>query len=288
MVQAIRAFFLAEGYLEIETPILIPAPAPELHIDAVPAKGGFLQTSPELCMKRLLAAGYGKIFQICRCFRQGERGDLHIPEFTILEWYRSHAAYQDLMMECESMLQSVAKQLGLGQVIEYQGKAIHLGGPWNRITVQEAFEAYGSLSLEQAMEKGGFETCMVKEIEPRLGSPKPTFLYDYPAQMAALARLEPDDDRFAERFELYMGGVELANAFSELRDPGEQRARFQGEGTKRRELGKETYPLPEKFLDALALMPEAAGIALGVDRLAMILADSPTIDGVVAFTPEEL
>lgn len=288
MVQAIRNFFWGEGYLEVETPFLIPAPAPELHIDAVPVGTLYLHTSPELCMKRLLAAGYERIFQLCRCFRQGERGDLHLPEFTILEWYRSHAGYRDLMSECEAFVKAVAKDLGLSERIQYQGKAVDLGGPWERITVHEAFERYAALSVEESMEKGCFDTCMVEEIEPHLGSPKPTYLCDYPAPMAALARLKPDDGRLAERFELYMGGVELANAFSELKDPAEQRARFQREKRRREEQGKEAYPLPGKFLKSLALMPDAAGIALGIDRLTMILSDSTTIDQVVAFTPEEL
>jgi len=288
MVQAIRDFFVRKGYLEVETPVLIPAPAPELHIDAVPAKRGFLQTSPELCMKRLLATGYGRIFQVCRCFRRGERGDLHLPEFTILEWYRAHAGYKDIMSECEAMIQFVAQDLGLLQKIHYRGKTIDLSGRWERITVHEAFDRHASLPLDEAMEKGRFEACMVEEIEPHLGSPKPTFLCDYPASMAALARLKPDDTRLAERFELYMSGVELANAFSELTDPGEQRARFQREKERREEQGKEAYPFPGKFLDALALMPDAGGIALGIDRLAMIFSDSATIDEVVTFTPEEL
>jgi len=288
MVQAIRDFFAREGYLEVETPILIPAPAPELHIDAVPAKGGFLQTSPELCMKRLLATGYGRIFQMCRCFRQGERGALHLPEFTILEWYRAHAGYKDLMFECEAMIQSVARDLGLSQMIQYQGSTIDLSSPWERMTVHEAFEQYAPSPRQESMEKDRFDTCMVEDIEPHLGRPKPTFLCDYPASMAALARLKPGNARLAERFELYMGGVELANAFSELTDTAEQRARFQREKKRREEQGKEAYPLPEKFLDALTLMPDAAGIALGIDRLAMIFSDSATIDEVVTFTPEEL
>ena len=288
MVQTIRDFFVHRGYLEVETPILIRAPAPELHIDAVPAKGGFLQTSPELCMKRLLAAGYERIFQMCKCFRQGERGSLHLPECTILEWYHAHAGYRDLMAECETMIQSVAQDLGFSQKIQYQGSTIDVTSPWDRMTVHEAFDRYAALPLQESMEKDRFDECMVEDIEPRLGSPKPTFLYDYPAPMAALARLKPENVGLAERFELYMGGIELANAFSELTDPGEQRTRFQWEKTKRKELGKEVYPLPEKFLGALALMPDSAGIALGVDRLAMIFSDSATIDDVVAFTPEEL
>lgn len=288
MVHAVRDFFVHRGYLEVETPVLIPAPAPELHIDAVPAGHDYLHTSPELCMKRLLAAGYERIFQICRCFRQGERGDLHLPECTILEWYRAGAEYRDLMTQCEALIRSVARELGFSQILEYQGSAIDLTGPWERITVSEAFRRYAFVTVQESMANGRFDEVMVEAVEPHLGSPKPTFLYDYPVPMAALARLKPEDARFAERFELYMGGLELANAFSELTDPEEQRTRFQQEKARRMELGKETYPLPEKFLAALDLMPEAAGIALGIDRLTMIFSDRATIDEVVAFTPEDL
>ncbi len=288
MVQAIRDFFVRRGYVEVETPVLIPAPAPELHIDAVEAPPMYLHTSPELCMKRLLAAGYERIFQMCKCFRQGERGELHLPEFTILEWYRTHAGYEDFMYECEALLQAVAGELNRSPTVKYQGKILDLEGPWERITVHEAFERYADLSLDEAMERGCFDACMLEEIEPHLGIGKPTFLYDYPASMAALSRLKPSDRSVAERFELYMGGVELANAFSELTDAVEQRKRFQHERAERKKLGKEAYPVPEKFLEALGLMPEAGGIALGIDRLAMIFSDSRTIDEVVAFTPEEL
>jgi lysyl-tRNA synthetase class 2 len=288
MVHAIRDFFVRRGYLEVETPALIPAPAPELHIDAVPVGRCYLHTSPELCMKRLLAAGYERIFQICKCFRHGERGRLHLPECTILEWYRAGAEYRDLMTQCEALIRSVARELGFSQILEYQGSAIDLTGPWERITVSEAFRRYAFVTVQESMANGRFDEVMVEAVEPHLGSPKPTFLYDYPVPMAALARLKPEDARFAERFELYMGGLELANAFSELTDPEEQRTRFQQEKARRMELGKETYPLPEKFLAALDLMPEAAGIALGIDRLTMIFSDRATIDEVVAFTPEDL
>jgi elongation factor P--(R)-beta-lysine ligase len=288
MVHAVRDFFVHRGYLEVETPVLIPAPAPELHIDAVPAGHDYLHTSPELCMKRLLAAGYERIFQICRCFRQGERGDLHLPECTILEWYRANASYDGIMSECEDMIRSVAGTLGFSQNMQYQGRPLDLTGPWQRMTVCEAFQRYAPLPVEESMKKGCFDELMVQAVEPRLGAPRPTFLYDYPASMAALARLKPGNPTVAERFELYISGIELANAFSELRDTEEQLARFQQEKTRRSELGKAVYPLPEKFLAALQFMPEAAGIALGIDRLAMIFTDRARVDDVVAFTPEEL
>jgi lysyl-tRNA synthetase class 2 len=288
IIQAVRDFFLADGYLEIETPILIPAPAPELHIDAIQAGDHFLHTSPELCMKRLLAAGYPKIFQVCRCFREGERGSGHLPEFTLLEWYRAGSDYRDLMDECEELLLHIAKSMGLGQTLRYQDKEIDLTRPWPRLKVKDAFPRYAGVSLEHALAAGSFDEMMVTRVEPCLGFPKPTFLYDYPSSLAALARTKGSEPEFAERFELYVAGVELANAFSELTDVGEQQRRFEQERAGRHHLGKKTYPMPAKFLDALSSMPESAGIALGVDRLVMLFCDRKDIDSVVSFTPEEL
>jgi lysyl-tRNA synthetase class 2 len=288
IIQAVRLFFAGRGYLEVETPCLIPAPAPEIHIDAVAAGSGFLQTSPELCMKRLLAAGYPRIFQICRCFRQAERGEAHLPEFTMLEWYRSGADYMGLMDECEEMIIEVSRAIGFGQKIAYEALEIDLRKPWLRIPLREAFHRYASLSLEDTLSSGRFDEVMVAEIEPNLGFPRPVFLYDYPASLAALARIKKEDPRVAERFELYVAGLELANAFSELTDPQEQAARFLRDQEKRRDLGKTIYPLAEKFLRALPHMPECAGIALGVDRLAMLFCNQKSIDNVVSFTPEEL
>ncbi len=288
LLQAIRHFFTEKNYLEVETPYLIPAPAPEFHIDAVAGGGVFLHTSPELCMKRLLAAGYPRIFQICKCFRQGERGGRHLPEFTLLEWYRAETDYLGLMDECEELVGFVLKELSLPPILEFQGKTLDLHRPWLRFTVQEAFEQYASIPLEQALERGRFDETLVVEIEPHLGFPKPVFIYCYPSALAALARVSKDSPSVAERFELYVAGLELANAFSELTDSAEQRARFEMEMAKRKQYGKPVYPMPEKFLRSLPFMPEAAGIALGVDRLVMLLSDQEEIDPVVSFTPEEL
>ncbi len=288
MLQAVRQFFIEKGYIEVETPYLIPAPAPEVHIDAITAGNLFLHTSPELCMKRLLAAGFDKIFQICKCFRKGERGGLHLPEFTMLEWYRTDIDYEGLMDECEELISHVTVRLGFAGVLDFQGKRISLERPWEKITVTEAFKNYASVSLEFAIHTECFDEIMVKEIEPRLGNAGPTILYDYPASMGALARLKPDGSGFAERFEIYMGGLELANGFSELTDSEEQRLRFTIDEEKRRLAGKKPYPVPEKFLSSLTQIHEAAGIALGIDRLAMIFSDSREIDHVVSFTPEDL
>ena len=288
LVHEIRRFFLERNYLEVETPLLIPAPAPEVHIDVIHAGDCYLHPSPELCMKRLLSAGYPRIFQISKCFRNGERGSLHLPEFTLLEWYRTGIDYKILMQECEALIVSVSEGIGTGDRVDYRGKAIDISPPWEKISVVEAFNHYASLDMETAFKKGCFDEVMVQEIEPNLGVTKPTLLYDYPASLAALARLKPNNPEFAERFEIYISGLELANGFSELTDPQEQRARFEKDQLNRRQSGKEVYPTAEKFLKALEYMPEAAGIALGVDRLAMIFSDSPKIDDVVSFTPEEL
>ncbi|MBW1780802.1 MAG: EF-P lysine aminoacylase GenX [Deltaproteobacteria bacterium] len=289
MVQSIRAFFVDREYLEVETPQLISAPAPEAHIETIGAAGRYLQPSPELCMKRLLASGYPRIFQISKCFRKGERGVRHLPEFSLLEWYRTGIDYGELMEECEMLIPFVSQRLNRGETITYQGREIDLKRPWERLSVTAAFDRYARVSLQRALEEGRFDQVMVEEIEPHLGMTRPTFLYDYPACMAALARLKPGNETVAERFEIYLAGLELANGFSELRDPVEQRARFEAVRQSRRggTAGKETDPMPESFLRSLQDMPEAAGIALGVDRLAMVFFDAPDIDHVVSFTPEE-
>ena len=288
ILQGIRQFFIEESYLEVETPQRIPTPAPESHIDAIPSDTWFLHTSPELCMKRMMAAGFDKIFQICRCWRERERGSLHLPEFTLLEWYRTGADYHSLMEECEELMRFVATFISLGQKTYFRGQEIDLSGSWERISVKEAFRCYSKTSMAEAMEENLFDEIMVQEIEPNLGVGKPTFIYDYPAQRGALARLKKEDPSVAERFELYMGGLELANGFSELVDSEEQRRRFHMENENRQSFGKRIYSIPDKFLAELDNMPPSAGIALGVDRLVMVFLDVETIDEVVAFTPEEL
>jgi len=288
ILQEIRRFFSDRGYLEVETPHRIPAPAPESYIDAIASGTWFLHTSPEICMKRMLAAGYEKIFQLCRCWREGERGSQHIPEFTLLEWYRAGCDYKELMEECQDLILAVASGLGLEKKMTYRGQEIDLGGPWARISVEEAFQRCSQISMGEALEQDLFDEIMVRDIEPRLGLEKPIFIYDYPAQRRAMARLKRDDRTVAERFELYIGGLELANAFSELIDTEEQRKHLLQENANRHALGKPTYPMPEKFLGELANMPPSAGIALGVDRLVMVFLDAESIDEVVAFTPEEL
>lgn len=285
---AVRRFFALHAYLEVETPIRIPAPLPEVHIDAQPSGKWFLQTSPEACMKRLLAAGLPRIFQICKCFRQGERGSRHLPELTMLEWYTAQADYGHMMTQCEALIGFIAQAVVAGLDMSYRKHMIDLRPPWQRLAVADAFKKYGGMSMEEALRADRFDEVMGIEIEPHLGWTHPVFIYDYPAQCGALARTKPGNPQLVERFELYIGGIELCNAFSELTDPEEQRRRFEQEAVQRYENGKTVYPSPDRFLDDLALMPEATGNALGLDRLIMLFADAETIDEVVAFTPEQL
>jgi len=287
IIQAIRQFFIDHDYLEIETPCRIPEPTPEAFIDSILSESWFLQTSPELCMKKLVASGLSRIFQLCKCFRANERSDTHLQEFTLLEWYRSGANYEQLMDECEQLFIHIAQLLNQKNEIDYQGSSIFLTPPWKRISVTEAFNKFAQISLDEAIQKDLFDEIMVYEIEPALGL-QPVFLYDYPKERAALARLSSHNPNIAERFELYIGGHELANAFSELTDPIEQRERFQNEINERMAFQKPVYPIPESFLHILKGLPETAGIALGIDRLVMLFANVATIDQVVAFTMEEL
>ncbi|ETR73720.1 MAG: lysyl-tRNA synthetase [Candidatus Magnetoglobus multicellularis str. Araruama] len=287
ILYVIRNFFLSNNYIEVTTPCRIPEPTPEAFIDSISSEKWYLQTSPELCMKKLIASGLTHIFQICQCFRANERSDSHLSEFTLLEWYRTDASYMDIMHECEQLINQIARVLEKGDMIIYQGKKISLASPWQRISVSEAFDTFGSLSMSQAIEKDQFDEVMVYEIEPALGM-QPVILYDYPKERAALARLKADQPDLAERFELYIGGHELANAFSELCDPNEQSNRFETELAERKACGKKTYPTPHSFLKALRLLPETAGIALGIDRLVMLFTDTATIDDVVPFTSDDL
>ena len=284
IIQQIRAFFIEHYFLEVETPHRLPANAPELYIDAVEAEDWFLQTSPELCMKRLLAAGYEKIFQICRCWRSGERSTRHLPEYTMLEWYRSKQDYHALMADCENLLCSIHSN----STLRWQGHSVKLQKPWPRLTVAEAFSRYSSISLPDALAQGEFDTAIALEIEPNLPTDQPVFLIDYPLQQASLARRKATNPEVAERFELYIAGMELANGFSELTDAQEQRQRFASEEFQRRKQGKTPYPTADPFLNELDALDSAAGIALGIDRLIMLLCDLPRIDDCVTFTPELL
>lgn len=290
IVRAIRSFFWDRGFLEVETPLLIPANAPEEHINPITALPWQLQTSPEICMKRLLCRGHQKLFQISHCWRADERGIRHLSEFTMLEWYRADSDYNSLVADCEELLQHVAFVcLAETPVYRYKDSKINPFAPWVKISVQEAFLRFSNTNVWECLKKGIYEEVLTESVEPALAKfSSPVILIDYPAELSALSRLKPGQPELAERFELYLGGLELANGFSELNDPVLQRQRFGEANRLRLSDGRSELPLPERFLDELGRMPPAAGIALGVDRLVMLAAGADSIDEVVAFTPERL
>lgn len=285
--RAVRSFFEEQGFLEVQTPAVTAAPAPESHIEPIPLQeSGCLITSPELHMKRLLAAGYEKIYQICRVFRRAERGRLHHPEFTLLEWYRLHRDYTALQRDCRGLLEAVCRNTHRDAGWEFRGNRLDVTAPWEEFTVSQAFRSRALWDPVEDWDAERFEEDLVLKVEPCLGFPAPCFLTHYPSQQAALARTCPHDPAVAERFELYWAGIELANGFSELTDPGEQRRRFEIVLKAREAAGLPVYPLPEAFLHSLDHLKPCAGIALGLDRLVMILTDSASLDEVVAFPPE--
>ena len=288
IIKAVRSFFESRGFLEVETPLRIPANAPEEHIDPVMSGAFYLQTSPEICMKRLLCRGHDKIFQICKCWRSGERGSRHVPEFTMLEWYRSNSNYYDLMKDCEELLAYVCDACFSSKSVCYNSKVIAMNEGAIAITVSTAFDNFSEISMEDAVRDGSFDERMATQIEPALVRDRPVILMDYPIEMAALSRPQPGNPSVAERFELYAGGLELANGFSELNDSSEQRKRFAQANQKRMGAANTFLPVPEPFLQELSVMPPSAGIALGIDRLVMLFSDTETIDDVIAFTPEQL
>jgi lysyl-tRNA synthetase class 2 len=287
VVGLIRAFFEQEGFLEVQTPLLTAAPAPEVHIRPIPAGPSFfLSTSPELHMKRLLAAVFEKIFQITRSFRAGEQGRFHHPEFTILEWYRSGGDYKDLQRDCQNLVRSVCRGVARDSGLCFHGSRLDFEAPWERLSVAGAFQKFAGWEPGARPDEDRFDLDMSLKVQKNLGFPTPCILEDYPASLAALARLKPENPEVAERFELFWAGVELANGFSELTDPVEQRMRFLSAIESKKRLEGIDYPLPEAFLASLEHLGPCAGIALGVDRLIMLVTDAPTIDDVVAFGPQ--
>lgn len=265
IVRAIRAFFDARGFVEVATPVLIDAPAPEPHIDCPRAGKGFLRASPELQMKKLLAAGMEKIYQIGPCFREGEFGSRHNPEFTMIEWYRRGATYLDIARDLEDLLRALSPSLA-PEVLR-------------RLSVREAYRRFAGWDPWVGdWNQDAFDYDMATKVEPAICE-GPVFLMDYPPQAASLAKLNGD---IAERWEFYWKGMELANCFTELCDRGEQRARFLAAREERRALGESDYPLDEEFLEMLPLISSAAGVALGVDRLVAALLGETDIHAVMA------
>lgn len=276
IVSAMRAFFDGLGFVEVDTPVRIAAPAPEPHIDcpvvASPECGNsvsYLRASPELQMKKLLAAGMDRIYQIGPCFREGERGTRHSPEFTMIEWYRGHADYLAILEDCESLFRRLVAVVG-GDASECS---------FRRIMVRDAYLMWAGWDPWLAWNQDRFDLDMAAKIEPALRREGAVFLMDYPPQAASLARLRGD---VAERWEFYVDGMELANCFSELCDPDEQRRRFVAARDERRSLGEADYPIDEDFLSGLGSIGSAAGVALGVDRLVMTLLGVRQIDRVRA------
>ena len=283
MLRAIRGFFLDNGFIEVETPVLVDFPALELNIDAERTSSGYLRTSPELAMKKMLAAGYERIFEVGPCFRRGERGSLHNPEYTMLEWYRAHDGYMDVLTDARTLICRIAQDVLGSTRITHGGSEIELDGEWQTMTVAEAYTRFAGWNPVAEFDQERFDLDLVSKVEPALSRSRPVVLMDYPADVAALARLKPDNEAVAERWELYVGGVELANAFGELTDADEQRARFETCSLERRSQGREAYAIDEEFMEALEEMPASAGVALGIDRLLMLLTDSRSLDDVLPF-----
>jgi len=278
LLKSVREFFYEQDFVEVETPIRIPAPALETHIDAPASGRAWLRTSPELSIKRLLVAGCERVFEMGACFREAECGRRHNPEFTMLEWYRLHADYLDILRDTEQLVRRV-----LPNPFIYQGVWIDLATPWPRMTVREAFLKWAGWDPTRNWDANRFDEDLVAKVEPSLPGDSPCVLMDYPAQAAALARLKPADPLVAERWEVYIGGLELANAYTELCDPVAQRKRFQNAADERKKLGKAVYPLDEEFLKALEIgLPPCGGIALGIDRLVMLACD---VDDIAKIRP---
>lgn len=310
VIAAVRRFFDAQDFVEVDTFVTIRAPAPELYIDAVPVtvmtpqgpQPRFLQPSPELAMKRLVAMGMPCIYQIAPVFRDGDASPSHTPEFRMLEWYRAHAPWTTLHDDCEALLRHVAMAVHGGLRFVYRGHPIDLTRPMRRISVEAAFETHAGFSLlahmtperlRAQLDKTGlhhaaddswsdlFHRIFLTCVEPKLlQDPHPLLLTDFPAPLASLAQLSATDARTAERFEMYAGGLELANGFGELTCPDTQRTRFVAESAARAQHDKRVYPLDEAFLAALHDLPQTSGIALGVERLLMFICDIAHIDEV--------
>jgi lysyl-tRNA synthetase class 2 len=318
ITKAARGFFDEQGFVEVETGILQISPGNETHLHAprteLTGDDGrrtprYLRTSPEFAAKKLLAAGETKIFEFARVFRDRERGDLHLPEFTMLEWYRAKAGYDAIMADTVVVIAQAAQATGIGR-FSFRGRTADPFAEPELLTVAAAFERYAGIDLLATVADGEgdraalaaaarvrvtdddnwsdiFSKVLVEHIEPNLGQGRLTVLFEYPVPEAALARAKPSDPRVAERFEVYACGVELANGFGELTDAAEQRRRFtQAMDEKARRYG-ERYPLDEDFLDAVAKMPDASGVALGFDRLVMLASGALRVDQVVWTPPAE-
>lgn len=269
ILRAVRRWFHEQEFIEAEPGALVAMPGGEIHVDAFAADGRYLHTSPELAMKKLLAAGEEKIFYLGKCWRKGETGPLHAEEFTMLEWYRAHAAYDRVMQDCVDLVRLAAREANAA-VLWWKDRTCRPFDDPERLTVRDALARYApSLPAGGSLSHDAFSRAIV-QIEPHLGTPALTVLDEYPISEAALARRSARDPGVAERFELYACGVELANGFGELTDPVEQRARLREAMDEKERRYGQRWPIDEDFLAALAQMPPASGVALGFDRLVML------------------
>ena len=316
ILRAVRGYFEEESFLEVETPARVRNPGQEFHLVAFPAgQDRFLITSPEHHMKRLVAAGGDKLVQFCRCFRAEEVGPIHQPEFTMIEWYRTESSMEQLMADCEAIVAVSASAAGQGRQVPVPASrglgvsSLPVEVPFERFGVRELLRKHAGIALRgdespaQMRDLARSAGCNVADhagwddvffqifldkVEPHLGVHRPTFVEKWPAPLAALARREASDPLTAERFELYAAGLELANAFGELTDPTEQRERFEFELAARKQSGKTIYPVDEKLLSALGQMPPTCGIAMGFDRLVMLVTGAATLGEVQAFPDDEV
>jgi lysyl-tRNA synthetase class 2 len=298
-VAAVREVFAADGFVEVETPSRVPCPGLDVHLDAFEVRGGgarrWLSTSPEYQMKRLLVGGVPRCFQLARCFRREELGRHHEPEFTMLEWYRGFGTVDEVIADTEAVCVAVAAAVGADRLRVDGVRDVSIARPFPRVTVAQAFATHARIEEAEVLRLASedderFFRVLVDEVEPALAAlPHAVVLHRYPAPFASLARLCDDDPRFAERFEVYAGGVELCNGFGELTDAAEQRARFERDRAARAAAGRDVYPLDERFLGALVEgMPPAAGNALGFDRLLAAALGAARVADVMAIPEAEL
>lgn len=295
VIDTIRSFFKDQGFREVSTPILVPVPSIEPNLEVFETelrtsrgkkRRGFLIMSPEFSIKKLLAAGIGNCFEITKCFRNEEEvSTLHSPEFTMLEWYRINSDYTDIMNDFEQLFLRIVGS----DKLKYQGGDYDLSTPWPRISVAEAFKKFAHKNVLKVSD-GDFYKIFFNEIEPALAkSHKPFFIYDYPISQASLSRPKRLDPRFAERFEVFLAGIELGNCFSELIDAKAQKKRFEKEKILRQAQDKTDYPIDSDLIEALKSgLPEVSGIAVGVDRLIMLAADVPSVADTLFFPGSEL
>lgn len=315
IIRLTREFFWSQGFLETETPIAVRLPGQEPYLNPIPihihpplkmtrqkAAKFYLHTSPEFAMKKLLASGYKKIFQITKCFRDQESfGGQHNPEFAMAEWYRAPGNFWQIMDDTEKLFKFIGEKLRIKK-LRWRGRGVPLGVKWERKTMRDVWRQFLNVDLDdyptaprmaklakslgfgvskEYLFEDLFFQVFLNKIEPRLGTEKPIFIYDYPAQMCSLSR-PSKDPRYAERFELYIGGLELANAFGELIDAKEQNVRLEKDRQKRKKLGRDVYDIDLDFIDALRSgIPSAGGIALGVDRMIMLFTGARDINEVI-------